>query len=179
MSSTMDTDSLQESSTSKDYSSEHIQVILFNYQFIFWILNHWNCVFFSICYTSQFFFIYLKFLMILQVLEGLDPVRKRPGMYIGSTGSRGLHHLVIAFFFSLKFLGPYWLLSTCYNFILFQYILLSQVYEILDNAIDEAQAGFASKVDVVLHADDSVSVADNGRGVRDLFHLLILACYYN
>ncbi|GAV57956.1 DNA_gyraseB domain-containing protein/DNA_gyraseB_C domain-containing protein/Toprim domain-containing protein/HATPase_c domain-containing protein [Cephalotus follicularis] len=68
----------------------------------------------------------------IQVLEGLDPVRKRPGMYIGSTGPRGLHHLV---------------------------------YEILDNAVDEAQAGYASKVDVLLLSDHSVSIIDNGRGI--------------
>ncbi|KAL8215390.1 hypothetical protein R6Q57_004839 [Mikania cordata] len=68
----------------------------------------------------------------IQILEGLDAVRKRPGMYIGSTGFRGLHHLV---------------------------------YEILDNAVDEAQAGFASKVDIILLADGSVCITDNGRGI--------------
>src|SRR3989344_1077593 len=68
----------------------------------------------------------------ITVLEGLEPVRKRPGMYICGTGIEGLHHLI---------------------------------WEVLDNSIDEAMAGHATKVPIILLEDGSVSVEDNGRGI--------------
>ncbi len=73
----------------------------------------------------------------ITILEGLEAVRKRPGMYIGSTGERGLHHLI---------------------------------WEVVDNAVDEAMAGYATQVDVVLLDDGGVEVADNGRGIPVAMH---------